>query len=216
MSRLGHFVSRTRVIFTVRLLRGSRTATEEKPLASWIPNRKPAAGVPEREDFLGEGLVSVDDGELWRRRDAAGSGRPRSGVAIDLDGGKGGGCLGGRRRRFDAERSGQLRLRLVAKAGGRFRFDPIGLGGDRVGGLFDLVDQNCPRDQKIDHETDCAGHGAIAVLPTADMSATDSEQFGDAVLWEAELLEGRAKFSHGRGARASPPEAKHAVKFWRG
>ena len=35
-----------------------------KPLASWIPNRKPAAGVPEREDFLGEGLVSVDDGEV--------------------------------------------------------------------------------------------------------------------------------------------------------
>jgi hypothetical protein len=48
------------------------------------------------------------------------------------------------------------------------------------------------------------------------MSATDPEQFGDAVLWEAERGERRAEFGHGRGARASLPEAKYAVKFCRG
>ena len=83
------------MIFTVGL-RGSRTATEAKLRASGIPNRPPTTGVPEREDLLGEGLGSVGDGGFWRWRwldDAQRSGRLRSGVAVGLDGGKGGGLL---------------------------------------------------------------------------------------------------------------------------
>jgi hypothetical protein len=45
------------------------------------------AATGEREDFFGEGLLSVDDGGFWRRRDEAGSGQPRFGAAVDLDGG---------------------------------------------------------------------------------------------------------------------------------
>jgi len=116
----------------------SRTAAKAKTRAPGVAVRPAAALRAERINrHGGGGEARVSKGGCLGacqggRRRQAGSGRPnRSGGAVDLDGGKG----GGRRRRFDEAGGGRLRLRLVAKAGGQRRFDPIGLGGG-----LDLVD----------------------------------------------------------------------------
>src|SRR5262249_56424683 len=100
-----------------------------------------------------------------------------------------------RRCRFNEKRSGWLGFGAA-----------VCPGGDRNGGLLNLVDRNRPRDQKVDHEADCTGHMAVSMLPTADVPATDSEQFGDAVLRKVELAERGAEFGRGRGAPPSLPE----------
>jgi hypothetical protein len=114
------------------------------------------------------------------------------GERTDLFGGSqawvgGGGCLGARqgglfRRRFDEKGSGRLRFGAA-----------VCPGGNRDGGLFDLGDRHRSRGQKAEHNADSAWDAAIAVLPTSDASRADTEQPGDAVLCDAERVEGCAE-----------------------
>jgi hypothetical protein len=131
----------------------------------------------------------------WRRhRLDGGSGRPRSGVAVDLDGGKCGGCLGGRRCPLDG------RLRASAAI------------DDKAGGQLDISKRHPPHGHEAEKDGNAGWDLAITASPTSKVPLADVKYLGGAALCDAE----GGEFGGGHGARTSPPEAKHPVKFWRG
>ena len=79
------------------------------------------------------------------------------------------GCLG-------AHQDGRRRRRLGEKGRGRFRFGvAVCPGGDRDGGLFDLVNCNHPGGQKPEHNADATWDATVAMLPASDAPRTDAE-----------------------------------------
>jgi hypothetical protein len=123
-----------------------------------------------------------------------------------------GGCLG-------ARQDGLCRRRL----GGRLRFgvavgpgDRAGGGGGGDGGQLDIGGPNLPCHHESDGHHNTGRGFASAVLPPPDISFAGVEPPGGGALLDFEGVERPGKFGHGRGAWASLPETKHAVKFCRG
>jgi hypothetical protein len=79
------------------------------------------------------------------------------------------------------------------------------LGGGRDGGLFDLGQRHRPGGQQAEHNVDAAWDAAIAALPASDASRANAEQFGDAVLGDAERAECLARRRCPSGRRRLRP-----------
>ena len=153
----------------------------------------PTTSRAERENFLRGGQAGV--GASWRRRWLdGGSGQPRFGVAGDLDGGKGGGCLGGHRRPLE----GWLRASAAID--------------DKAGGPLDIGKRHPPHGYEAEKDGNADWDLAITASPPSKVPLADVKYLGGAALCDAE----GGEFGGGRGARASLPEAKYAVKFCRG
>jgi hypothetical protein len=122
------------------------------------------------------GCLDVRQGSR-RRRDGAGSGRPRSGVAVDLDGGKGGGCFGGHRRRFDDKEGGRLRASSAAI-------------DDKAGGLLNIGKRHLPHGHEAEKDGNAGWDRAITASPTSKVPLADVKYLGGAALCDAEPVDG--------------------------
>jgi len=120
------------------------------------------------------------------------------------------GCLDARwggllQRRLDEERSRWRRFGAAVRP-----------GGNRDGGLLDLVNRDCLHSQEPEHNADAMRDAAVTGSPPPDVPGADAEPLGGTALGDAEGAERRAEFSRNRGVPMPPPPAGRCFLPFRG